>query len=47
MTILGCLEKRQKTQAQQVMEPSMANQCQKWTKKTLITEKLHSVFVAQ
>jgi hypothetical protein len=39
MMILGCPEKRQKTHAQQVMEPSVTHQCQKQTKKTPITEK--------
>jgi hypothetical protein len=34
MTILGCPEKRQKTHAQQVMEPSVAHQCQKQKKDT-------------
>jgi hypothetical protein len=47
MMILGCPENRQKTHAQQVMEPSVANQCQKQTKKTLISEKKYSVCVAQ
>jgi hypothetical protein len=39
--------KKAKTHTQQMMEPWVAHQCQKQTKKTLITEKWHSVYVAQ
>jgi hypothetical protein len=39
MTILECPENRRKAQAQQVMEPSVAHQCQKQTKKTLVTKE--------
>jgi hypothetical protein len=46
MMILGCPENRQKTHMQQVMEPSVADQCQNQTKKTLITDKWHSFCVA-
>jgi hypothetical protein len=39
MTILGSPENRQKAQAQQVMEPSVAHPCQKQTKTTLVTKE--------